>query len=91
MREDKKTLKDAKDYIDELFKKNENWDNSLFFDYDIEALTKDSEIATVLLQEKTAKKKVAEKEKKVSSKRNISDNGELLKFLNELIFKIKEL
>ena len=91
LREDKKALKDAKDYIDELFQKNDNWDNSLFFDYDIEALTKDSMIATSLAQEKTVKKKVMEKEKKAISKNNISDNTELLKFLNELIYKIKEL
>ena len=91
LREDKKNLKEAKDYIDELFRKNDNWDNSLFFDYDIDALTKDSEIATILSQEKVVKKKSTEKEKKILNKKNETDNSELVKFLNQLINKIKEL
>lgn len=88
LREDKKTLKEAKEYVDELFKRNDNWDNSLFFDYEIDTLTNDSEIATVLQKGKPTKK-VSEKPKK--SKVNTESNTELISFLNSLITKIKQL
>ena len=88
LREDKKTLKDAKEYIDELFKRNDNWDNSLFFDYEIDTLTKDSEIATTLQKDKPIKK-ISEKPKK--TKVNTESNTELIEFLNSLATKIKQL
>ncbi len=84
LREDKKTLKEAKEFIDELFKR----DNSLFFDYEIDTLTKDSEIATSLQKDKPIRK-VSEKPKK--TKANTESNTELIEFLNSLATKIKQL
>lgn len=80
IREDRKNMKEVKEYIDDLYKKNSDWDNSLFFDYDIDKLTEDSEIAEVL-----ASAEEAETEK------SSTDNRDLVKFLNKLVQQVKEL
>lgn len=80
IREDRKNMKEVKEYIDDLYKKNSDWDNSLFFDYDIDKLTEDSEIAEVV-----ASAEEAETEK------SSTDNRELVKFLNKLVQQVKEL
>lgn len=80
IREDRKNMKEVKEYIDDLYKKNSDWDNSLFFDYDIDKLTEDSEIAEVL-----ASAEEAETEK------SSTNNRELVKFLNKLVQQVKEL
>lgn len=90
LREDKKPLKDAKEYIEELYKKNDNWDNSLFFDYEMNSLTKDSEIANSLSKEMISKKSTNNKSKTKIKKDN-SNSHELIIFLNSLINKIKEI
>lgn len=80
IREDRKNMKEVKEYIDDLYKKNSDWDNSLFFDYDIDKLTEDSEIAEIV-----ASAEEAETEK------SSTDNRDLVKFLNKLVQQVKEL
>ncbi|MDD3125215.1 MAG: MerR family transcriptional regulator [Candidatus Kapabacteria bacterium] len=80
IREDRKNMKEVKEYIDDLYKKNSDWDNSLFFDYDIDKLTEDSEIAEIV-----ASAEEAETEK------SSTNNRELVKFLNKLVQQVKEL
>ncbi len=81
IREDKLSLKGAKDYIEKMFKKSQNLDNSLFFDYEIEQHIQAVDVNPIL-------KDILKKEKN-SGNVNVEILKEVRNMLGDILNHIK--
>jgi DNA-binding transcriptional MerR regulator len=80
LRDDKLSLKGAKEYIEKVYKQQEDLDNSLFFEYEMDLHTSAANVNPVL--EKIIKKH--EKEKQIDKSQIIEVRNMLETILQEL-------
>jgi DNA-binding transcriptional MerR regulator len=94
LRDEKKSLKEAKDYVENIYLKNQNLDDSLFFDYEISLHTHaiDEQIKSSKNEIEVKNEKISEKKSEsVKNKFDKKEINDILGFLREIKKQIEGL